>query len=331
MKGKKKIVIAIIAVLTLSLVGCSNFSSLNSDGTGDMILSIADKPVNDVAHVYVTLDKVTVHNVDTGWTTINDFADKTDGELRIDLLQLRFDEQLLGQKTLPSGTYDQIRLYVAAKEDGTGHTESQGVNPANLGKSYVEYKNGDTENIFIPSGTKSGLKINKDSDWDGITIEDGSVTELVLDNNVAKIMHQTGNGKIMLRPTAIDVVNKVVSGNIQGRVVADKDGDGTADGAITNSDVVIDAVDSSGNVVKSTVATIEDPDGKEEPKKAGSFFLRGIKEGTYKLNVYLVNEDGNKITDTYKEKVKSDVQINARETTKLESSIILEKNDTTTN
>jgi hypothetical protein len=307
-----------IAVLMSIMVGCSGSltSDLNSDGTGDLVLSIADKPVNNVAHVYVTLEKVTIHNTDTGWITINDFSEEANGELKVDLLQLRFDDKLLGQETLPTGRYEQIRLYVAAKENNGG-------NPADLGKSYVVYKDETKENIFIPSGIQSGLKINQDSGWEGITIENGSITRLVLDNNVAEIMHETGSGKIILKPTAIDVVNKVVSGNIEGRILADVDADGTVgpDEVITDKDVIVKATQ-NGDVIKTTVATIEiteveQEDGTIEEKPAGSYLLRGLNEGTYKIKVEVKN-DADEIVSQFVHAEKG-IDVEAEKTTTIDT------------
>ncbi|GAB6138561.1 DUF4382 domain-containing protein [Halanaerobaculum tunisiense] len=286
MKMKKIMPLILVLSLSLLVVGCSGLTgddSLSGD-SGELILSMSDAPVNNADHVYVTLDKVEVHNAETGWETINNFEDKENGELEIDLLNFRFDKELLGRKMLPNGTYDQIRLYVAAKDQDT-------TNPNTLGKSYVVYEDSDgntqKENIFIPSGVQSGLKINKDSGFDGFTIKEGITSRLVLDNDVSKLLNQAGKSPIKLKPTAIDVINKVISGDIEGRVLADTDG---ATEAITENDVVVEAIQNK-DVVKSTVATTEETT-EDKTRPAGSFKLRGLEKGTYTINAYVKAEDG---------------------------------------
>ncbi|GAB6098366.1 hypothetical protein JCM16358_02450 [Halanaerocella petrolearia] len=285
-------IISLILVISLGLlVGCSSVTDddLTSGDSGSLAMSISDAPVNDVESVFVSLEEVEVHNTDTGWETVNDFEsnDYTDGELKVDLLQLRFDDKLLGQKSLPSGTYDQIRLIVAANENG----KSTG---PNSGKSYVVYKDGSESDIFIPSGTQTGLKINHN-----FTIEESKITRLLLDSDVSKIMHTAGkSGKIILRPTAIDIIDQVVSGDVEGRVLADVDGNGTVgtDETISNYDVSVEVYDKGDDPtktepIKSTVATVEDMDTDNDgtiDKKAGSYLLRGLTEGDYTIYAKVV-------------------------------------------
>ncbi|MFW6264977.1 MAG: DUF4382 domain-containing protein [Bacillota bacterium] len=323
MKKHLLLVLFIISVLIFS--ACSNDLSNSGDGSGELALFIADKPVNDVAEVLVTISEVQVKRDDNSWETINDFADDG-GEKEFDLLKLRFGESLLGQKTLPSGNYTGIRLIVAADEKGKqGH---------NSGKSKVVYANGDEDSIFIPSGTQSGLKINHN-----FSIQDRSITRLVLDSDVSKIMHAAGkSGKIILRPTAIDVLDKVISGSIEGKVVADINGDGTADEAISNADVLVQAIQGD-EVISSTVALAEDStqiiDGDEVEKEAGTFYLRGLEEGNYTIKAFVKEEADGEDEDItvddsiYQPASISDIEVKAEETTDVGKDIVLERNVTT--
>ncbi|MGM0368854.1 MAG: DUF4382 domain-containing protein [Bacillota bacterium] len=297
---KRNIILALILTLALVITGCSGSDDLTGDD-GELALSIADAPVNDAQHVWVTLDQVEVHSQEEGWKVMNDFegADYDNGELKIDLLALRFDEELLGQKNLPEGTYDQIRLIVAAKDEDT--------TPDNLGKSYAVYEDEQgtiqEENIFIPSGTQTGLKIDHQ-----FTIESDTITRLVLDNDVSAILKNAGqSGKIILRPTAIDIIDKVISGDVEGIAKADTDGDGSNE-AIKEYDVVVEAKDADGNVVKSTVATTEETT-EDKTRPAGSFKLRGLKEGTYTIDAYAEDSNGVKqyeLTETKEVEVTAD-------------------------
>ncbi len=319
---KKYLLISFLLILGLLLSACSSsdLSDGTDDGTGTFALFLADKPVNNVDKVLVTISEVQVKKTDTQWETINDFSD-TDGELEFDLMQLRFNETLLGQQMLAAGNYEQIRLIVAADENGKG-------NGNNSGKSRVVYQDGsEDDEIFIPSGTQTGLKISHN-----FTIQDGIITRLVLDADVSKIMHVAGNsGKIILRSTAIDVINKIISGNIEGRILADN-GEGIYE-PITKSDVVIEAIQ-NGQVIKSTVALAEDHteetiDGDVVTKLAGTFFLRGLPEGTYSLKAYVVNTDSVEDNTTYQSTTIENVNVIAEQTNVLENDVYLEKTITT--
>ena len=240
---KQKKLLPLLAILTLVLVisGCSSSGSssvtdddLATNGDGFLSLSLADAPVNDVESVFVTFKEVQVCNAETEeWTVVNDFSD-TGGAKEFDLLKLRFDEALLGEKKLPTGTYNQIRLIVATAEDdtvsstakdpgnnpnnGSGDNSGNTNNGPNTGQSYVLFTDGSTSDLFIPSGTQSGLKIPHE-----FTIEEGAITDLVADISVKEMMHSAGrSGKIILNPTqAISVISTASSGNVTGRVFAD--------------------------------------------------------------------------------------------------------------
>ncbi|AZR74426.1 hypothetical protein BBF96_14135 [Anoxybacter fermentans] len=306
---KRLIVLSILVLMMLVMAGCGFLNvGNNTDSTGSLALFLADAPVNDVQNVFVTIDEVQVYNEENGWLTINDFT-SDGGEKTFDLLTLRFDEDLLGQESLPVGTYTQIRLIVAANEELNGQGNYSG---PNAGKSYIVLKDGTKKDIFIPSGTQTGLKINHT-----FTIEEGVITQLVLDTDVREMLHSAGkSGKIILRPTAIKVVDKVISGDVEGRVI-DSGGN-----AITDVDVIVEALDASGNVVASTVATAEETileDGTVKP--AGSFKLRGLEEGTYWINAYAIDANGAVVYELSSELIT--VQVVAKQTTVLENDIIL--------
>ncbi|MEJ6952515.1 DUF4382 domain-containing protein [Natronospora cellulosivora (SeqCode)] len=313
---KKYFSLFLLIVPILIFTGCSSILGNLNDGSGELALFIADRPVNNVDKVLVSLSEVQVKRDNSPWETINDF-NEYDGEKEFDLLTLRFGEALLGQKTLPSGQYSEIRLIVAADEDG---------NPGlNAGKSRVIYNDGSEEAIFIPSGTQTGLKINHN-----FTIQDGSFTRLILDADVSKIMHAAGNsGNIILRSTAIEVVDKVISGNIEGRVVGDNNEDEINYEAIKDSDVLIQAIQED-EVIKSTVAlaneSIQLIDGEEVLKEAGTFFLRGLSEGNYKIKAFIVDDEGNEdLNSIYQSSTINDIEVKAEQTTLINEDIILEK------
>lgn len=262
----------LLGTLILALILLGGCSGVNKTGTGELALFLADTPVNDVAHVWVTLERVDVIREDAAVETINEF-DVANGEGKFDLLQLRFDEELLGQKTLPAGTYNQIRLIVAADNDNYEYPEKSGM-------SYIVFTDGrEDADIFIPSGKETGLKINHK-----FVIEDGEIKRLILDNDISKLLKQAGgSGLIILEPTAIKVVDQLISGSVWGRVLNDQNQ------VITDVNVYIKAIDPgtgeyvtdvNGEVIQ-TIASAK-PVGEVE---AGSFKLRGLMEGTYHIEI----------------------------------------------
>ncbi|MFW6022603.1 MAG: DUF4382 domain-containing protein [Halanaerobiaceae bacterium] len=315
---KKNYLITIIIVTIFVLSACSS-NNLNDNTSGELIISLSDAPVNDVKEVWVTLEKVQVKRDGYEWETIKEF-DIANNEGQFDLLSLRFDEALLGKDFLPTGHYEQIRLIIAADENGNPGPKS--------GFSRIVYKEEaqkTDDHLFIPSGTQTGLKINHD-----FIIEEGAITQLLLDVDVSEVMHSAGNsGNIILQPTAIKVIDKIISGNITGQVVADTDDDG-ADEAITDSDVIIQAFDINGdpifdqndNPIK-TIASVEEDSTKETP--AGSFLLRGLQEGTYTIKAYIADpETGEPDTNNYEISEVNNIEVITEETTEIDT-IKLEK------
>lgn len=306
---KKLSILFLILAAVFSLTACDSIGN-TQNGSGDLALSIADKPVNNVAQVLVTIDEVQVKKEDAEWETINGF-DENGGEKEFDLITLKFKEELLGQETLEAGFYNQIRLIVAA--------DDQNSDPTTVGKSKVVYDDGSEDNIFIPSGTQTGLKINHNFE-----IRDGVITKLLLDVNVSEIMHQAGaSDKIILRPTAIDIIDELEFGSILGKVI-DADGNYSFENDVVvevynNEDTIADA-----DPINSTVAAAKATENEE----AGTFLIRGLEAGTYKLNAYTADENGDPLENSLNGTLE-DVEVIKGEKTDLiveDRNIMLESN-----
>ncbi len=310
---KKYLLISFLLIIGLLLSACSssNLSDGINDGTGSLAISLVDIPVNDVKEVWVAIESVQVKRVDYDWETIKEFAS---GEGEFNLLALKFDSELLGEKPLPSGHYTQIRL-IGEKNGRSEIVYKDGVDPGPI-------------NLKIPSIENSGLKINHD-----FIIEEGVIKHLILDANVSKIMHQAGkSGMIILEPTAISVIDEVVSGSIEGRVTAATDEDGVYE-PITNSDVLIEALDTEGNPVLDqngnpikTVASVEED--LDTGKPAGSFVLRGLLKGTYNIKASVLDNETSELDDSiYQVTTEENVVVTAGQIT--ERDIKLERTVTT--
>lgn len=187
----KKILLGISLVM-LFIWSCSdNSTDPTVQGDGSIKLYLVDSP-STFDSVIIFVKRVEVHksgsDSTSGWFVIND-------SLRsFDLLQLvNGASVVLGDSVLTSGNYTQIRLILA---DG----------------NYV-IDNGFRHDLTVPSGMQTGIKLNH-----AFTIEPNSLYELILDFNVEKSIHITGNGKYMMKPV-IRVMPMIISGSISGMVL----------------------------------------------------------------------------------------------------------------
>lgn len=130
-----------------------------------------------------------------------------DTPLSVNVLDLAFQQQLLGEAVLPAGSYSQLRLVLAANDD----------EPAN----YLAMA--DDPDVMIPietpSGQTSGLKV-----VGGFEVGAGEITTVVLDFDPARAVVEAGNsGRWNFKPTGIRVVEAAevfeVYGGIVGQVV----------------------------------------------------------------------------------------------------------------
>ena len=156
-------------------------------GTGALRLALTDAPACGFDKVYVTVERVRVHqsasasDSEAGWSDI-----VLDPAKRIDLLSLTKGILTeLGQTTLPAGKYTQLRLVLAANG-----------NVAPFANSALPTGSKDEVALTTPSATDSGLKINID-----ITVATGKTADFVLDFNACQSIVSAGqSGKYLLKP-----------------------------------------------------------------------------------------------------------------------------------
>jgi len=191
MKATKTVMAIVIACLVV--IGGAFIALLSwSDDTptaekqGTVVISIKDAPAN-WTHLNVTFSEVRIHASDgvdngsdnatnaTGWISLKLNETKT-----LDLLSLTNASALLASGNVTVGKYTQIRIVVTnvtgVMEDGTN----------------VTFK--------VPSGE---LKINHP-----FNVTEDETSTLTLDFDLAKCVHQTGNGDWIFTP----VIGSVVSG-----------------------------------------------------------------------------------------------------------------------
>ena len=132
----------ILLVLPASGVGCRQALE-----TGTLRLYLSDAPTDakNVTGVYITIDEIQYHR-DGQWITCEEFV----GPETYDLLELTGgNSTLLGELTLPSGNYTQIRFMLDIPEMGSA--------PSSPG-CYIEFADNSTEPLFVPSGGQTGYK-----------------------------------------------------------------------------------------------------------------------------------------------------------------------------
>ncbi len=162
---------------------------------------LTDSPSCGYDHVYVTVDHVEISSDGNSWTSVPVSASLG----RIDLLSLNNGTLIsLGQTPLTAGTYQQVRLVLAAN----GNTAPY-ANSVVLTGSATEIA------LTTPSGQQSGYKI-----VGPFTITAGTMADLVLDFNGCKSIVVAGaSGKYLLKPV-VSAVAELVAGKITGTTVA---------------------------------------------------------------------------------------------------------------
>ncbi|MBL0730086.1 DUF4382 domain-containing protein [Piscinibacter sp. HJYY11] len=242
--------IAAVAVAATIIGACGGGSDSGGTGAGSGTLRVAltDAPACGYDHVYVTVDRVRVHqsstatDADAGWAEV-----VLPTPRRIDLLSLTngvLDE--LGQTPLPAGRYTQLRLVLAPNGNGNATPIANAIRLT-----------GDTQDtpLVTPSGQQSGLKMNVNID-----VAANQMVDAVLDFDACKSIVRAGNsGRWLLKPV-IRVIPRYISG-VLGHVDLSLVGPGTTV-----------SLQQAGVVVRSTV-----------PDATGRFLLQPVAPGTYDL------------------------------------------------
>jgi Domain of unknown function (DUF4382) len=236
---------------TLALAACGGGGGISGTGSstnGTLRISLTDAPSCGYDQVNVTVQKVRVHQSagagenDSGWSEIVLAQPR-----KIDLNTLTNGVLAeLGETTLPSGRYTQLRLVLA---------ENGGATP--LANSVVP--EGGTETALdTPSALQSGLKLNVNID---VTPEQRA--DFVVDFDACKSVVRRGNsGRYNLKPV-LTVTPRLSDAGM--RVV------GWVSPALANGSTNV-SVQLNGLPVKAT-----------PPDATGQFVLYPVPAGTYDL------------------------------------------------
>ncbi|MGA2629505.1 MAG: DUF4382 domain-containing protein [Terriglobia bacterium] len=202
--------IAALAVAA-TLVGCGGSTTTTPPAvTGTVQTTISDPPscANSFDHVYVTVTKVTAHisstasETDSGWVTL---VDLSSSPKQIDLLHLPgagtcLLSQTLGSANgLPTGNYQQIRLYLLANNAGLGPSNNQcGAGAFNC----VVPSGGSAQTLQLSSEAQTGIKVPPGQiAGGGIDLKDGQEADINFDFDACASILQQRNGQFRLKPT----------------------------------------------------------------------------------------------------------------------------------
>ncbi len=233
--------------LTLVLTACGGGDGGSSPSTGTLQVALTDALNPVFAEVVISIREIRAvplgseNASENGLPLIASF----DPPVTRNVLELAFQQELLGEALLPAGTYNQVRLVLAENSDPA--------NPANY--LVVSDAPGIKIPLNTPSGQQSGLKV-----LGRFSVAPGEISAIVLDFDPTRAIHEAGaSGKWQFKPTGIRIVEveDVLAsfGAIQGTVVQAADAGG---GNPLTSAVVAILPENSETVIASGQVNPED-------------------------------------------------------------------------
>lgn len=181
---------AVVAMAGL-LAACNNDSDVASKGTASIAITDAAVDAEAITGVMLSVKEVQARGNGSAKTVAVFDTPKT-----FNLMDYQNGETYaLGEGEIDAGIYNELRLVL---------DES----------SHVEFEDGSTEPLQLPSGMASGYKIMGD-----YQIDANGRSNMVVDVDLRKALVKTGNGQYILRPTA-RLVNSATTGIIRGTVNA---------------------------------------------------------------------------------------------------------------
>lgn len=243
--------ILLISILAINCGGGGGGGGGGSDsGTAKVYMTDAPFPFENVVSA-----KVTVKRIEIRGDNENNKRTLFEGNREIELLNLRNGvTTLLGEVSLPAGTYHQIRLIVT--------------------KGKVVLDDGREFNLTVPSGSQSGLKINIKP---ALVISGGQTSNVILDFDVAKSFVVISNENspngiegFKFKPV-VRAANLGPAASIEGKVLSDK---GTPMNALDDTALAGASVKvSKDEITVASTVTNED----------GTYKILGLEPGSYKV------------------------------------------------
>jgi len=189
---------ASLGLLASGLAACGGGSDASSSGT--LRLAMTDAPACGYEHVYVTVNKIRVHQSASADAAAAGWSELSVPSQRIDLLSLNNGVlQELGSLPLPAGTYQQVRLVLADNPNNPS--------PGNpLANALVLSGSADEVALSTPSGQQSGYKLQARFD-----VKSGQVADMVLDFDACRSIVKAGaSGNYNLKPV-VSVIKRLTT------------------------------------------------------------------------------------------------------------------------
>lgn len=207
MTYKQSFLAVAMSASLLSLSGCGGSGSSQTDGvdnirgadsgSGYVSFSITDGPVDEANQVVVEFTGISIKQADG---EVFEFI--FEEPKSIDLLDLQgsISESLIENQELPAGDYEWVRLMVNAEFD-------------DVLDSFIELSDGSQLEMRIPSGSQTGLKLNR-----GFTVLPGLAANFTIDFDLRKsVVMPKGQKGAFLKPT-LRIVDNLVAGTLSGSV-----------------------------------------------------------------------------------------------------------------
>ncbi|GGL63651.1 DUF4382 domain-containing protein [Halocalculus aciditolerans] len=172
--GKPLLSVGAVAAM-LVLAGCSGGMPGGGEQSGSMAFYVSDQPgaIDDFEHLNVTVTKVGVHKVNASSAENGTWIETDFDNVTVDLTELQGENAAnLANASLPNGTYNNAFIHVSAVEGAT--------------------TDGEQVDVKLPS---SKLHVAEN-----FTVGAAEESHFVFD----VMVHETGNGKYVLRPNAGD-------------------------------------------------------------------------------------------------------------------------------
>ena len=262
-----------LAFLGPLLISCER-EPTGVEGDATLRILLTDAPADYIGEAYIDIGEIVAISAGDGPPIVLS-EDGTDGE--IDLLDLQNAATvLLAEGVVDPGIYKQVRLIVESARVVLGYD----------GDVQYEFKGGGSkQELTIPSGAQSGIKLNlspaeKNGSNGGITITPGE-TVLVLDFDVNQSFRIQGNPEtpggingVHFQPT-IRVVAGDAAGSISGTVSTEVPDLSVAGLVVTAAPVVEASASETFQTQSATVTTGDD----------GTYSLPFLVPGNYTVSV----------------------------------------------
>jgi len=251
--------LAAAGVAGLVFLSACNITSSTAGGTGHVNLLVTDAPSDDWQQVTVKVNSISLRKTDDqSWNSVwtADATDPNSGKLN--LVDLSGVAQILGNATIPAGSYDRLKLVIDTNPATMTLVDDSGttIDPANI-------------SVVDPSG-KGEIKVVISP---ALTVADGGVANLQVDFDLAhplSIIVQ--NGKVVIN---LQIRHKAVPRNLRDIQFARNIGNVTAlDGTTGFSMKTLEGADLTFGVDANTIYV--DVDANQPGNFAGLVVDKGV-------------------------------------------------------